>query len=287
MSPIFWFWTALPLPTTDGVNSAAFVHFLLNLFHFGIVLLVPQSLHSDKVCLTSCKMGERWRAREERGGIHYSASNERPVPGDSYLLHIINLSKYLYSSHYPACPQDKELRTIAHCQFMKQLLHIPSPKTKYLIKEIKINYGICMARCYHACPPAAALFAAPRSQQSSSQTIPPGGGCTSTSSHPIPMHPISSLMRSLEKLLCVLKVVHTNQWADAWCMTANAQWSSRAEERCFYLAVIISCLAIHKHKRGKASNKPESIYAYILMTACTLLSKKFKPSQRTWMPYFY
>lgn len=98
-------------------------------------------------------MGERWRAREERGGIRYSASNERPVPGDSCLLHIINLSKYLYSSHYPACLQDKELRTIAHCQFMKQLLHIPSPQTKYLIKEIKINYGICTARCYHACPP--------------------------------------------------------------------------------------------------------------------------------------
>lgn len=70
---------------------------------------------------------------------------------------------------------------------MKQLLHIPSPKTKYLIKEIKINYGVCTARCYHACPPAAALFAAPGSQQSSSRTIPPGRGCTSTS-HPFPSH---------------------------------------------------------------------------------------------------
>lgn len=70
---------------------------------------------------------------------------------------------------------------------MKQLLHIPSPKTKYLIKEIKINYGMCTARCYHACPPDTALFAAPCSQQSSSRTIPPGRGCTSTS-HPIPSH---------------------------------------------------------------------------------------------------
>lgn len=38
----FWFWTALPLPTTDSGTSAAFVHFLLYLFHFGLVLLVPQ-----------------------------------------------------------------------------------------------------------------------------------------------------------------------------------------------------------------------------------------------------
>lgn len=84
-------------------------------------------------------------------------TDERTVPGDSYLLHAINLPKYFYSSHYPACLQDKKLRTIAHCQLMKQLFHTPSPKTKYLIKEIKINYGICTARCYRAGSPVGAL----------------------------------------------------------------------------------------------------------------------------------
>lgn len=56
------------------------------------------------------------------------------VPGDSYHIHIINLSKDFYSSHYPPCLQDKELGTIAHCQFMKELFHLPSPKTQFLIK---------------------------------------------------------------------------------------------------------------------------------------------------------
>lgn len=49
-------------------------------------------------------------------------------------IHIINLSKDFYSSHYPPCLQDKKLGTIAHCQFMKELFHLPSPKTRFLIK---------------------------------------------------------------------------------------------------------------------------------------------------------
>ena len=59
---------------------------------------------------------------------------EESVPGDSDWLDTINLSKYFYSSHYPACLQDKKPRTITRCQFMKRLFHLPSPKTKYLIK---------------------------------------------------------------------------------------------------------------------------------------------------------
>lgn len=170
---------------------------------------------------------------------------------------------------------------------MKQLLHIPSPKTKYLIKEIKINYGMCTARCYHACPPDAALFAAPCSQQSSSRTIPPGRGCTSTS-HPIASHPIPSLGPRPWKIFSVCR-----RSGRQICELMRGVWqqmrSGLQEQRpeWFYFAVIISCEAIHKHKRGKASNKPESSYACILMIAGTLLSKKFKPSQRMWMMYFY
>lgn len=48
-------------------------------------------------------------------------TREQPALGDSCRLRIINLSKCFYSSHHPTYLQDKKARTIAHCQFMKQL----------------------------------------------------------------------------------------------------------------------------------------------------------------------
>lgn len=151
MSPNFYFALHRSCPRrTQAIQSNLSALFCVSLFRY-CHLCPPVAAFRQSQFNFLRRWGVVTYSRRARRSITLQM-HKKPVPGDSYLLHIINLSKYFYSSHYPACLQDKKLRTIAHCQFMKQLFHLPSPKTKYLIKEIKINYGI-RTRCYHGYPP--------------------------------------------------------------------------------------------------------------------------------------